>query len=93
LDELHKALKERWKDIDGLMLSEMLKVKDVKVTAREMDQASNGVGAAGATSSQVSENKTRGKVFLDLVRSIPELKHTDPESVLDFLVRARKFRN
>jgi hypothetical protein len=55
-----------------------------------MDQASNGVGAAGATSSQVSENKTRGKVFLELVRSVPELKHTDPESVLDFLVRAQE---
>jgi hypothetical protein len=60
LDQLRKVLKERWKDIEGFMPSEMLKEKDVNVTARETDQASSGVGAAGATSSQVSENKTGG---------------------------------
>jgi hypothetical protein len=80
---------DRWV-IEGFAPSEMSEEKDVKVTAHEMDQASSGVGAAGATSSQVSENKTGGKVFLELVRSIPELKLTDPESVLDFLVRAEE---
>jgi hypothetical protein len=51
LDQFRKVLNEKLKDIQDIMPSEMFKEKDVKVTAREMDQASSGVGATGATSS------------------------------------------
>jgi hypothetical protein len=50
LDQHPKVLKERWKDNEGFMPSEMLKEKDMKLIVREMDQTSSGLGAAGATS-------------------------------------------
>jgi hypothetical protein len=89
LDELRKRLKEKWK------------VLETYLPPQSTDKSEVAMHTAGVSDTKVqcsnvhdhasySQNKLRGKVATDLVKNIPVLSDTEPESVFKFLVRARE---
>jgi hypothetical protein len=73
LQQFQKLLRERWKEIEGFMPSRDVK-RDLKMMVQDMNQASKRKGRFSDTSSHVPDNRTRGKVLLELIDNIPELK-------------------
>jgi hypothetical protein len=57
------------------------------VTKKEDVNQHNGEGGSSA---QVSVSKTKSKIPLELLKTLPDLKKMDPESVLDFLIWAQE---
>jgi hypothetical protein len=89
LDELRKRLKEKWK------------VLETYLPPQNTDKSEVAMHTAGVSDTEVkcsdvhdhvdySQSKLRGKVVTDLVKNIPVLSDTEPESVFKFLVRARE---
>jgi hypothetical protein len=89
LDDLRKRLKEKWK------------VLGTYLPPQSTDKSEVGIHTAGVSDIKVQcgdvhdhvsyfQIKLRGKVTTDLVKNIPVLSDTEPESVFKFLVRARE---
>ncbi|PNF13666.1 hypothetical protein B7P43_G16771 [Cryptotermes secundus] len=89
LDDLRKRLKEKWSSLEPHLPSQLTAKSELAMGAA----ASGGDGTMNAgIPVQVSyvQAKMRGRVVGDLVRNIPMLSGTDPESVLHFLIRAQE---
>jgi hypothetical protein len=89
LDELRKRLKEKWKTLEGYLPPQSTDKSEVSTHAASVSDVKS---QSCDLSSQVTyfQIKSRGKVATDLVKNIPVLSDTEPESVFKFLVRARE---
>ncbi|PNF43668.1 hypothetical protein B7P43_G15204 [Cryptotermes secundus] len=89
LDDLRRKLKEKWNSVEPHLPSQLTAKSELAMDAA----ASVGDGTMNAgIPGQVSyvQAKMRGRVVGDLVRNIPMLSGTDPDSVLHFLIRAQE---
>jgi hypothetical protein len=89
LDELRKRLKEKWKTLEGYLPPQSTDKSEVATHATSVSDVKS---QSCDLSSQVTylQIKSRGKVATDLVKNIPVLSDTEPESVFKFLIRARE---
>lgn len=89
LDDLRKRLKEKWSSLEAHLPPQLTaKLEPTTDAATSADTREQDVGIPGQAS--YVQAKMRGRVVSDLVKNIPVLSGTDPESVLGFLVRAQE---
>lgn len=87
LDQLRRMLKEKWRLIEMLVPSERILG----------ESKTGGQGASGDERREAevvkppeTVSKMNSKILFELVRSLPVIKVTDPESVLEFLVKTQE---
>jgi hypothetical protein len=87
LDELRKRLKEKWR-----MVEQFLPPRSTEESVASLGDAGRQGGPGSDVYAQASyaQCKLRGKVVTDLVRNMPILLNTEPESVFGFLARAQE---
>ncbi|PNF15478.1 hypothetical protein B7P43_G17030 [Cryptotermes secundus] len=89
LDDLRRKLKEKWSLLEPHLPSQFIAKSEPA-----MDAAASGANVTinAGIPGQVSyvQAKMRGRVVNDLVKNIPVLSGTDPETVLQFLIRAQE---
>jgi hypothetical protein len=89
LDDLRKRLKEKWRLMENYLPPQFTAKSEVGMnTAGSSVNTVQNSDVHGHVS--YSQIKLRGKVVTDLVKNIPVLSDTEPESVFRFLVGAKE---
>jgi hypothetical protein len=89
LDELRRKLKEKWSLLEAHLPSQLTAKSQLAMdAAASAGNITQDVDIPGQVS--YVQAKMRGRLVGDLVRNIPVLSGTDPESVLQFLIRAQE---
>jgi hypothetical protein len=89
LDELRKILKETWKALETYLPSQNTDKSEVAMHTAGVSVIKVHCGDVHDHVSY-SRSKLRGKVGTDVGKNIPVLSDTEPESVFNFLIRARE---
>ena len=89
LDDLRRKLKEKWSLLEPHLPSQLTAMSELAMdVAASVGNVTMNAGIPGQVS--YVQAKMRGRVVGDLVKNIPVLSATDPESVLQFLIRAQE---
>jgi hypothetical protein len=84
LDQLRRMMKEKWRLIEMLVPSERILGE-----SKTGGQSESGDERREVVKSPETGSKMNSKVLFELVRALPVIKVTDPESVLEFLVKTQ----
>jgi hypothetical protein len=89
LDKLGKRLKEKWKAVETYLPPQS---EDKSKVAMHTAKVSDTKVQGGDVHDHVSlvQIKLKGKLTTDLVKDIPVLSDTEPESVFNFVIRLRE---